>query len=106
MILSGEQIKQLRNARRMSQVDLSRATGLSASLISSYEAGTRNVTQEASDKIAIAFNDITPINPAERTQTADLDDDKTLVKMNGIPLMPAEKALLKALAKAMLDQRK
>lgn len=105
MILSKEQIRELREARRMSKAELARAAGVSASLVSQVEQGNRKVTQEASDRLAIALKQVAPFEGVKPTPVAELNDDETLIQMGGVTLRPSEKALLKALASAMLAQR-
>jgi transcriptional regulator with XRE-family HTH domain len=103
---TSKQVKELREARRISQRKLSQLTGLSPSLISAYEAGTRPVTAEASEKLDLAFKQVLPVQTPHQVTTAELTDPNTIIKVAGTPLSTNERELLTSVATTLVNQRK
>lgn len=106
--LTSRSLREERRARRMSQAELAQRTGMSATIISNYEKGTRKITPEAAVKIKHVFNTLSPVTEKAQqvTKEAELSDEHTVLRWHGKTLQDAESHIIRTLAKLLVEQRK
>lgn len=103
---SANDVAKARKERRMNQQELAKRSGLSPSLISGIENGTRRVTKATQEQLELAFKQVTPYGSATQTRIADLSDAEILLQWHGHQLNAYETQLVRVLTKTMIDQRK
>jgi transcriptional regulator with XRE-family HTH domain len=87
----GERLKQLREARGLSQLELAKRTGINNHSLSNYERGHRKPPLEAQKKLAEFYNVTIDylVNGNEEAPVQTLDDffaNNQEIIYNGIPL--------------------
>lgn len=103
---TSESVKALREERRISQRQLSQLTGLSPSLISAIEAGSRQISSETAEKLDIAFKQILPMQAPKQVTQTELKDPDTIITVDGTPLTNSEREVLAGVATTLIGQRK
>jgi transcriptional regulator with XRE-family HTH domain len=79
--MTGKRIRELRKERDISQEELSKALGVSLSLIGMYETESRKPSYEILNKIADYFN-VSADYLLGRTDLRNFSDDKIIVGFN------------------------
>jgi transcriptional regulator with XRE-family HTH domain len=105
-MLTKEDVRTLRQSRRMTQKELAVKSGLSTSLIAQIEAGKKKITQQTASKLSKAFKTSRSLGRVETAQAADLSNTSLVMMWDGKVLSDNESIIIRNLAKTLVEQRK